>query len=88
MYKGKGHLIGIDDPEKVGTGTLLGGQTESPEGEGSVLPVDAGEGPTASADIEAALEGERASDELLVEDVDKQATERKTRRRRRKPKED
>jgi preprotein translocase subunit SecF len=91
MYKGKGHLIGIDEPEKVGTGTLLGGEAEEQgegRGEGSVLDVEAGEGPTASADVESALEGERASDDLLVADVDKQATERKTRRRRRKPKED
>jgi preprotein translocase subunit SecF len=92
MYKGKGHLIGVDEGEKVGTGTLLGPQAEEPEqgeaAEESVLDVEPGRGPGASADVEAALEGENAADNLVIEDVDKQATERKTRRRRRKPKDE
>jgi hypothetical protein len=53
-----------------------------------VLGLETGEGPQASADVQAALTGESAADELLIEDVDKQASERKTRRRRRRPKED
>jgi preprotein translocase subunit SecF len=94
MYKGKGHLIGVDEEGKErGTGTLLGPQTESPDegevrGEDSVLGVETGEGPQASADVESAVEGERAADQILISDVDKQATERKTRRRRRKKDED
>ncbi|HVH98188.1 MAG TPA: protein translocase subunit SecF [Enhygromyxa sp.] len=87
MYKGKGHLIDGGDEKERGTGTLLGGEPEvEPEQaeEASVLGEETGEGPQASADVGAAIRGESAADKLLIEDVDKQATERKTRRRRRK----
>ncbi|MFO7561268.1 MAG: protein translocase subunit SecF [Enhygromyxa sp.] len=94
MFKGKGHLIGTEaDGKERGTGTLLGPQIEGPQegeirDEDSVLGVDTGEGPQASADIEAALEGERVADDLRIADVDKQLGERKTRRRRRRPKDE
>jgi preprotein translocase subunit SecF len=107
MYKGKGHLIGTEgDGKERGTGTLLGPQIEGEEegeirgdsvsrrsaAEGSVLGIETGEGPQASADVEAATTGESAADDILprieVEDVDKQLGERKTRRRRRRPKDE
>lgn len=100
MYKGKGHLLTAQADEERGTGTLLGSQTEADdededeegeEGDDSVLGPLTGEGPQASADVQSAATGESVADSVRpvqVEDVDKQAGERKSRRRRRRPKQD
>jgi preprotein translocase subunit SecF len=88
MYKGKGHLITADKDRERGTGTLLGPQVEEgsdERAEGSVTGIETGEGPQASADVDAALEAVPGDHtKIRVEDVDK--GERKTRRRRRRPK--
>lgn len=100
MYKGKGHLLTADadaeaeTEEKRGTGTLLGPQVEEGPDQGAIIPEEVeegsvigprtGSGPQASADVQAAATGQSAS--VRVEDVDKQAGERKSRRRRRRPK--
>lgn len=102
MYQGKGHLLMLDEDgqPREGTGTLLGGEAavehpddgrpvqaadddaderldvESPQDSGA--PRDDGDEPGSVG----------ASDDLAIkiEDVDKNAAERKTRRRRRQPK--
>jgi preprotein translocase subunit SecF len=100
MYQGKGHLLMLDQDGEAeqGTGTLLGGEAavEHPDDGRPVqaaqdeaderLDVDAA--PREDAD-EPRTTGAGASDDLAIkiEDVDKNATERKTRRRRRQPKE-
>jgi len=102
MYKGKGHLITTDAEAERGTGTLLGPQVDPDEDEDddidvpdadSVLGPQTGSGPQASADVQAAATGESIADSIggesvKIEDVDKQGGERKSRRRRRRPKQD
>lgn len=99
MYKGRGHLLMLDEDGEAqqGTGTLLGGEAavehpddgrpvQAAEDEGDErLDVETAPREDAHAD-EPASGG--ASDDLAIkiEDVDKNATERKTRRRRRQPK--
>jgi preprotein translocase subunit SecF len=97
MFQGKGHLLMLDEdavgPE--GTGTLLGGEAavEHPE-DGQPMrqrqSEDEGDEPLeVSAAPRDDGEGEPSDDlaGIKIEDVDKNATERKTRRRRRQPKE-
>ena len=100
MFAGKGHLLMLDEDGVVpeGTGTLLGGEAaaESPEGEAEKpaadpgIEVSAGPRPSEDDDGDETASSTGPVDELAgikIEDVDKNAGERKTRRRRRQPKE-
>ena len=93
MYKGKGHLLMVDEDGKEGTGTLLGPEAARPEAgesgsgneaEAADTGADAGAGAFGMTSG-AAMEGAEAG-EVQVTDVDKPVGERKTRRRRRRPK--
>ncbi|PRP90571.1 preprotein translocase subunit SecF [Enhygromyxa salina] len=91
MYKGKGHLLTADKDAERGTGTLLGPQIEAgPErgdGAGDQPAVDAEVAGTAEGEGAAAVEPSAGDDiNVKIADVDKGVGERKTRRRRRRPK--
>ena len=94
MYKGKGHLLTADKDRERGTGTLLGPQIEAGDDDGgadeeaSVVDVEASEGESPDVDAAAADEAAAVDDDISVKvsDVDKGVGERKTRRRRRRPK--
>jgi preprotein translocase subunit SecF len=102
-YQGKGHLLMLEEGVEAqqGTGTLLGGEAavEHPD-DGRPVQAAAEEEADERLDVSAAPREEdgdadepgtgSAIDDLAgikIEDVDKNATERKTRRRRRQPKE-
>ena len=95
MFKGKGHLITADNDERRGTGTLLGPQIEAPpeggasgRGRGADEPAAGGVVGPDSAGAQTVGPSEGSGDDpaldVKIADVDK--GERKTRRRRRRPK--
>jgi preprotein translocase subunit SecF len=100
MFQGKGHLLMLDDQdEQSGTGTLLGDEEKAvahPD-DGTPVRQAAADADEEALEVSAAPrdDGEpqtsrAGGDDLAgikIEDVDKNATERKTRRRRRQPKE-
>ncbi len=87
-YQGKGHLMMLDEEggASKGTGTLLGPEAAVPEGEKPDEPAE--EALEVSGAPLPESDGLPALDDvgLKIEDVDKNAGERKTRRRRRQPK--
>jgi preprotein translocase subunit SecF len=99
MFAGKGHLLMLDEKaEQQGTGTLLGDEQKAVEHPDDGQPVRQAEDADAEGlDVSVAPRddadepgGGAGGDDLAgikIEDVDKNATERKTRRRRRQPKE-
>jgi preprotein translocase subunit SecF len=88
-YQGKGHLLMVDEDGQatVGTGTLLGGEAAA-DGEKPAEP-PAEEALEISGAPRPESDGLPALDDVSIKvaDVDKNAGERKTRRRRRQPKE-
>jgi preprotein translocase subunit SecF len=101
MFAGKGHLLMLDkDGEGSGTGTLLGDEQKAVAHPDDGQPVrEAADAEAESLDVSVAPREDADDDEpagagagddlagIKIEDVDKNATERKTRRRRRQPKE-
>ncbi|KIG18173.1 Protein-export membrane protein SecF [Enhygromyxa salina] len=95
MYKGKGHLITADKDSERGTGTLLGPQIEGSSAgrdDADVVDTEAVEanpnGDDGDDDGRDDAGGDDGGDDISVKvsDADKLVGERKTRRRRRRPK--
>ncbi len=78
IYKGKGHLIGVDAAEREGTGKLLGEEGQPPEPEAELDGEQLALGETPAAEPE---EGETEAGE----DEPEAGEQRKSRRRRRRP---